>query len=193
VELPETRYASVGGSQVAYQVFGEGPDLVYATGFVSHVDYRWEEPAQARFLSRLASFGRVIMFDRRGTGASDRLPGGAGPSWEHWVDDLNAVLEAAGSERPSIIANTDAGPMAMLFSATYPERVTSLILANTAARALQGPDYPFGLAPEFQEGFLETVEATWGKEEGGLARRWPPIRPMTRSSSGGWPVCSGRA
>ena len=174
MDVPETAYATVGDSQVAYQVFGEGPDVVYATGFVSHIDYRWEDPALARFLTRMASFSRVIMFDRRGTGASDRLPEGRGPSWEHWVDDLNAVLQAAGAERSAIVANTDAGPMAMLFAATYPDRVSSLILANTAARAVQGPDYPFGLPPEFQESFLATVEETWGKEDSAFARMLAP-------------------
>ena len=165
---------SVGDSQVAYQVFGEGPDLVYSTGFISHVDYRWDDPGQARFLTRLASFSRLIVFDRRGTGASDALPVGAGLSWEHWVDDMNAVLEATGAERPSILANTDAGPMAMLFAASYPDRVSSLILANTAARAARAPDYPHGLAPEFQEPFLRIVEEGWGKEDGELVRILAP-------------------
>ncbi|HWC32351.1 MAG TPA: adenylate/guanylate cyclase domain-containing protein, partial [Actinomycetota bacterium] len=174
MDIPETRYTNVGDSQVAYQVFGEGPDLVYSTGFISHVDHRWDDPGQRRFLSRLASFSRMIVFDRRGTGASDALPAGEGPTWEHWVDDLNAVLEAVGSERPSILANTDAGPMAMLFAATYPDRVSSLILTNTAARGSQAPDYPHGLAPEFQEPFLQTVEEGWGKEDGALMRILAP-------------------
>jgi class 3 adenylate cyclase len=159
---------------VAYQVFGQGPDLVYSAGFISHIDYRWEDPDYARFLNRMASFCRVILFDRRGTGASDPLPGGAGSSWEDWVDDLNAVLEAAGSDRPSIAANTDAGPMALQFAATYPDRVASLVLTNTAARVAQSPEYPFGVAPERYEALLSAVQDMWGREDSALAPLFAP-------------------
>jgi pimeloyl-ACP methyl ester carboxylesterase len=176
MEPPETRYASVGDAQVAYQVFGDGPDLVHVQGFTSNVDYRWDEPLQARFLKRLASFSRVIMFDRRGTGASDPLPAGGGSSWEDWVDDLNAVLKAVGSERTSLVASNDAGPTAMLYAATYPERVASLVLSNTAARATKGPDYPFGVAPELTDAFVDTFEAMWGKEDGAFVRLFAPLK-----------------
>ncbi len=174
--LPETRYASVGDSQVAYQVFGEGPDLVLAQGFVSHIDYRWDEPALARFLKRLASFCRVIMFDRRGSGASDPLPGGGTPSWEDWLDDVNSVLSAAGSDRTSILATNDAGPIALVFAATYPDRVASLILVNSAARASAAPDYEWGVPPEFGEAFLQGIEVMWGKEDGAFARLFAPSK-----------------
>jgi pimeloyl-ACP methyl ester carboxylesterase len=174
VEPPETQYANVGDAQIAYQVFGDGPDLLWAQGLASHVDYRWEEPRQARFLSRLAGFARVIMFDRRGCGASDPLPAGAGSSWEDWVDDLNAVLEATGSQRPSLIGSLDGGPMVMLFAATYPERVASLILVNAAARTLRAPDYPVGMAPETFDEIVRILEASWGKEDGVFVRLTAP-------------------
>ncbi len=173
---PETRYVNVGDSQVAYQVFGEGPDLVFAPGLASHIDYRWDEPSLARFLNRLASFCRVITFDRRGMGASDPLPGGETPSWEDWGDDLNTVLKAAGSERASLLASSDAGPIAMVFAATYPDRVASLILVNTAARASRAPDYPSGIPPEFGEAFLDGIEKMWGKEDGAFARLFAPLK-----------------
>lgn len=174
--LPETRYTNVGDSQVAYQVFGEGPDLLLAQGFVSHIDYRWDEPAQARYLKRLASFSRVITFDRRGSGASDPLPGGGTPSWEEWLDDVNSVLAAVGSDRTSIVASNDAGPTAMVFAATYPDRAASLVLVNTAARASAAPDYEWGLLPEFGEVFLQRIEAMWGKEDDAFARLFAPSK-----------------
>ena len=174
MQPPETQYTNVGESQVAYQVFGEGPDLVWAQGLASHVDYRWEEPRQARFLSRLGTFARVIMFDRRGCGASDPLPAGGALTWEDWVEDLNAVLDAAGSDRLALMATLDAGPMAMVFAATYPERVTSLVLVNAAARAQRGPDHPFGMPPEMFDVILQTTEVSWGKEDGVFARIGSP-------------------
>ena len=164
-EQPQTRYTNVGDAQVAYQVWGEGSDLVFAPGFFTHIDYRWEEPGQARFLRRLGSFARVITFDRRGVGASDPLPGGGTPSWEDWVEDVTAVMEAAGSKRTSILASNDAGPMAMLFAATYPDRVDSLVLANSAARATRAPDYPHAMPPEVAESFIPLIERGWGTED----------------------------
>ena len=173
MQPPETQYTNVGESQIAYQVFGEGPDLVWAQGFASHIDYRWEEPRQARFLTRLGSFARVILFDRRGVGASDTLPAGAGTSWEDWVEDLTAVLQAVGSERPSLMASLDAGPSVMLFAGTYPERVASLVLVNTNARAQAEPGYP-GVPPEMVEVVLRAFEEGWGKDDGVLVRMVAP-------------------
>ncbi|MEX2458305.1 MAG: alpha/beta fold hydrolase, partial [Actinomycetota bacterium] len=171
---PETLYTNVGDAQVAYQVFGDGPDLVYSIGyFVSHVDLLWEQPDFARFLQRLGSFARVTIFDRRGTGASDPLTQSGGSWWEDWVDDLDAVLAATGAERPSLMASTDAGPMAIAFAATYPERVASLVLMNTGARSLPAPDYPHGV-PEEHRGFGRFLEEAWGKEDGPLPDvTWP--------------------
>ena len=107
---PQTRYVEVGGAEVAYQVVGQGPrDVVYLPGF-GHLDLRWQDPVFAAFLERLASFGRLILFDRRGTGLSDAVADTARPTWEEWADDVRAVLDATGSERTVVLAETDGGP-----------------------------------------------------------------------------------
>jgi pimeloyl-ACP methyl ester carboxylesterase len=130
---PATEYVELGGTEVAYQVFGEGSsDVLYVYGLGGHVDLMWDLPSY-RIVSGLSQFSRVIQFDRRGTGAS----GGARerpPSWEEWIDDVRAVLAAAGSERAAIVAESDAGPIAMLFAAAHPETVRAVVLANTSAR-----------------------------------------------------------
>jgi class 3 adenylate cyclase len=166
VTLPQTRYASLGEADIAYQVLGEGPlDLVYANGLTEHIDVQWEHPLMARFLERLASFSRLIMFDRRGAGASDPVPLDALPTWEEWADDLRAVLDAVGSERAAIYAELDAGAVGMIFAATHPERTSALILGNTAARYAQAADYPHGATPQMVDGIVDLFRATWGTEE----------------------------
>jgi class 3 adenylate cyclase/pimeloyl-ACP methyl ester carboxylesterase len=155
----------VGGAEVAYQIVGQGPpDVVYLPG-VGHIDLRWEDPVVAAFLERLASFGRLILFDRRGTGASDAIPDTALPTWEEWVDDVRAVLDAAGSERTVVLAENDGGPTGLLFTAMQPDRVSALILANTTARRLRADDYPIGRAPEAVDGLVERYRAAWGTPE----------------------------
>ena len=120
---PETRYARLGEDGIAYQVVGEGPpDLVMTTGNYSHVDMVWEDPGIALFLRMLASFSRLIVFDRRGTGASDPLPPGALPPWEAYAQDLTAVLDEVGSDQAALLAQLDASPMALFFAGTRPER-----------------------------------------------------------------------
>lgn len=162
---PETRYASGSDGLIAYQVVGEGSlDLIYLSGSTSHVDVRWESPQFSRFYEGLASFSRFIGFDRRGNGASDR-PSGAMPTWEEWADDLLVVMDAVGSERAAVFGHLDAGPMAMLFAATYPDRTSALVLGNTGARFLLGDDYPQGLTREFVDAYLRFVEEKWGAEE----------------------------
>ncbi len=162
---PRTAFARLGDTRIGYQVLGEGPtDLVFLTGMSSHLDLRWEEPLNEYFLHRLASFSRVILFDRRGTGVSDPVPSEHLPTWEEWADDLRVVLDAVGSERAAIMAWLDGGPMAMLFAATYPERTTALVLAHTAARYVRAEDYPHGFAPEVAEQLLRTVEEIWGTD-----------------------------
>ena len=162
MERPQTGYVEIDGVEVAYQTVGHGPpDVVYVPGF-GHIDLIWEEPVAAAFLGRLASFGRLIQFDRRGTGASDAVPDTAMPTWEEWADDLRAVLDAAGSERAAVLAETDGGPIGLLFTATQPERVSGLILANTTARRLRSDDYPIGIAPEAVDDLVETYRSTWG-------------------------------
>ncbi len=162
MERPETRYVEVGGAEVAYQVVGQGPqDVVYVPGF-GHVDLRWDNPVWAAFLERLTSFSRLILFDRRGTGASDAIPDTAMPTWEEWADDVRAVLDAAGSERAVVLAETDGGPTGLLFTAMQPERVSGLILANTTARRLKADDYPMGISVEAAHDLLERFRQTWG-------------------------------
>jgi class 3 adenylate cyclase len=164
-EPPETRYVAVGEADVAYQVFGTGPpDLLYFYGLGSHIDFVWDGPA-ADFLKRLASFSRLLLFDRRGSGASGGASPFAIPTWEQWTEDVGAVLDAAGSERASILAVSDAGPMAILFAASHPDRVSALILLNTTARYMLAEDYPIGASPETVNAVIETVATTWGTPE----------------------------
>jgi pimeloyl-ACP methyl ester carboxylesterase/class 3 adenylate cyclase len=170
--IPETYYAKSGGDHIAYQVLGEGPlDLVFISAWFSLVDGRWEEPAFARMLERLASFSRLILFDKRGSGASDPLPA-TSTTWEDWADDVRIVLDAVGSNKAAICGVGDSGPIAVLFSATYPDRVSALIVANTAARLIQAPDYPWGMRPEDVETFLKLKADTWGT--GGMINFFSP-------------------
>jgi len=134
VDSPETRYARSGSLDIAYQVIGDGPlDLVMIPGFVSNVELTWEDPAEARFVRRLGSFSRLIRFDKRGTGLSDRVPVDQLPSLEERMDDVRAVMDAARSERASIFGLSEGGPMSILFAATYPERVERLVLYGSYA------------------------------------------------------------
>jgi class 3 adenylate cyclase len=165
MERPQTRYVEVGGAEVAYQMVGQGPqDLVYVSGF-AHMDLRWDNRLWAAFLEWLASFGRLILFDRRGTGASDAVPDNAMPTREEWADDVGAVLDAAGSKRAVVFAETDSGPTGLLFAAMHPERVSGLILANTSARRLWAEDYPIGLTPEAVDNLVAIHRAAWGTPE----------------------------
>src|SRR5205823_5148757 len=141
---PETRYAKSGDVNIAYQVVGEGPfDLVVVPGWISNVDFAWEDPFYGDWVRGLAAFSHVILFDKRGTGLSDRDVGDS--TLEERMDDLRAVLEAAGSERAAVMGFSEGGPLSMLFAATYPERVRALILYATFARASEAPDYPEGV------------------------------------------------
>ena len=130
----ETKFAELGQDRIAYQVTGEGPDLVLLTGTLSHVDVRWGDPAHARFLRRLATFSRLILLDPRGCGASDPIPLEPLPTWEDEADDLGAVLDAVGSTQAAVFAWSDAAPPALFYTATHPERIRALVLANTTAR-----------------------------------------------------------
>jgi class 3 adenylate cyclase len=161
---PETRYAKSGDVHIAYQVVGEGAlDLVFVPGLWSHVEFAWEEPSYARFLRRLASFSRLIMLDKRGTGLSDRVVGAA--TLEERMDDIRAVMDAVGSERAAILGWSEGGGMALLFAATHPDRTQALVLYGVSARATQAPDYPHGLTREAWESWIPLVEASWGGRE----------------------------
>jgi pimeloyl-ACP methyl ester carboxylesterase len=158
---PETKYAKSEGVNIAYQVTGEGSfDLVLVPGWVSHVENAWEEPSFARFLHRLASFCRLILLDRRGTGLSD--PVAALPTLEQRMDDVRAVMDAAGSKKAALFGISEGGPMCILFAATYPERTSALVLYGTFARGLYDPEYPWGTTPAQMERSLERVEREWG-------------------------------
>lgn len=170
--MPETRYARRGDDYIAYQTVGSGPpDILFMSAWFSHVDGRWEEPRFAAMLNRIATMGRLIVFDKRGSGASDPLAA-AEPTWEDWADDISAVLDATDSERATVIGVGDSGPLAMLFAASHPQRVTSLVLINTGARLVRGPDYPWGLTDDEVEHFLRRTRETWGT--GGIADVFSP-------------------
>jgi class 3 adenylate cyclase len=155
----------LGKDRIAYQVFGEGPpDLVFTPGSFGNIDLAWEDPGAALFLRRLASFSRLIRFDRRGTSASDPLPLDALPPWESFADEVTAVLDAVGSERAAIMAMLDAGPMAMFFAATHPERTVALILANTSARWVASPSDGVGIPREIAEAAIARLDEAWGTE-----------------------------
>ena len=159
-ELPETKYIKVGEVHIAYQVLGDGPiDLVWVPGFVSHLEYDWEHPRPARFFRRLASFSRLIRFDKRGTGLSDRV---AIPTLEERMDDVRAVLDATASGRAALIGVSEGGPMSLLYAATYPERTSALVLYGSYARRAWAPDHPCGVTAERMQGILETFEKDRG-------------------------------
>lgn len=144
MEAPEVRYAKSGDVHIAYQVVGNGPiDLVEVPGWVSHLEHSWEEPSLARFLQRLASFARLIRFDKRGTGLSDRVAETALPALEQRMDDVRAVMDAVGSERAALFGISEGGPMSILFAATYPERTSALILYAAYAWRGWSPEHPW--------------------------------------------------
>jgi len=168
----ETRYACHGQDYIAYQTVGEGPrDIVFMSAWFSHVDGRWEEPRFAAMLRRLSTMGRLIVFDKRGSGASDPLAS-AEPTWEDWADDIAAVMDAAGSKRASLIGVGDSGPLALLYAATRPQRVESLVLINTGARLRRASDYPWGIDQDEETEFLRRTRETWGV--GGLVDVFSP-------------------
>ena len=156
---PETRYAQSNELSVAYQVIGEGPiDLVFVPGFVSHLELNWENPVSARFFRRLASFARLIIFDKPGTGLSDPLLG-APPTLDQRMDDVRAVMDAAGSERAALFGLSEGGPMSMLFAATHPGRATHLVLFGTFSHASAGST----IGDQFFSRFdFETMRREWG-------------------------------
>ena len=161
---PKTRYAkNKEGQSVAYQVFGGGPpDIVFIPDWVTNLEIMWEEPTLARFLDRMASFGRLICFDKRGTGVSDPVPLGAIPTWEEWMDDVGTVMDAVGSNRAAVFGHGDGGQMALLFAATYPNRTSALVLADAYARRRRAPDYPCGVPPRIAEQLQDIILTTWG-------------------------------
>jgi pimeloyl-ACP methyl ester carboxylesterase len=163
--MPETRYARSGEVSIAYQVVGEGPvDLVYIPGFVSNVELTWRVPDLASYLGRLASFSRLVIFDKRGTGMSDRS--GDVPTLETRMDDVRAVMDSTGSARPFILGISEGGPMSVLFAATHPERVAGLILLSTCPRPIWAPDYPFGEPADDYDRWTRRAVDAWSSDQG---------------------------
>ncbi len=163
--VPPSKFALSGPVHIAYQVVGDGPiDLVFVHGFAQSVDLMWDFRLHAQFLGRLAGFSRLIHFDKRGTGQSDRDVGIATP--DERMDDLRAVMDAAGAERAVLVGESEGGPMCVQFAATNPDRVSSLVLYGTYARLLSSDDYPLGVRPDTFDEFLVTLEAVWGTQDG---------------------------
>jgi class 3 adenylate cyclase len=162
--VPETRYARLGDLHLAYQVVGDGPpDILLLDQWFGHVDAQWDVPPLADFRERLAAFGRLIMFDKRGTGLSDPIPTASLPTLEEFMTDIPAVLDTVGSERPALITNIGGGILAMPFAAAHPERISSLILVDCFARFLEAPDYPFGTPIAELESDIDIAEGDIGR------------------------------
>lgn len=158
---PETKYAHSGDVSIAYQVIGSGPlDLVYVMGWVSNIEYYWQDPAMNRFLKRLSSFARLIVFDKRGTGLSDKVT--SLPTLEQRMDDVRAVMDAVGSQKAALLGVSEGGPMCCLFAATCPERTTALIMYGSYARRIWSPDYPWAPTPEERQVFYDAIKNGWG-------------------------------
>ena len=175
IRPPDTRYAQSGDVNIAYQVMGDGPlDLVFVMGWVSHLEYFWAEPSFARFLTRLASFSRLILFDKRGTGLSDRVPINQLPTLEQRMDDVRVVMEAVGSKRAALCGVSEGGPMCSLFAATYPEKTSALVMIGTYAKRVWHPDYPWAPTMKEREEFYEVMRREWGTPVG-LEERAPSM------------------
>ena len=157
--LPETKYAKSVNYHIAYQAIGTGPlDLFFMHGWISHIEHMWEEPRVARFLDHLASFSRLILLDKRGTGLLDPVPLDRLPTLEERMDDVRAVLDAVGSQRAVFLGTSEAGALSLLFAATYPSQTTALVLLNSYARLAYAPDYPQGIPAEQAQGLLQAIE-----------------------------------
>ena len=171
---PQTRYALSGDVNIAYQVIGEGPtDLVFVMGWVSNIDEFWTEPSFANFLRRLARFSRLIVFDKRGTGLSDRVDEKNLPTLEQRMDDVRAVMDAAGSKRAVLFGVSEGGPMCSLFAATYPERTAALLMFGAYPRAMNAPDYEWGRTEEWLREWVELIRTKWGSGPLGIETRIP--------------------
>ena len=160
---PKVRYARSGEVNIAYQVLGDGPiDLVYVMGWVSHLEAFWMDPGQERFFRRLASFSRLILFDKRGTGLSDRVAINQLPTLEERMDDVRAVMDAVGSKQAALFGVSEGGPMCALFSATYPQRASALIMYGSYAKRVWDPEYPWAPTPEERQRWYDLLEQGWG-------------------------------
>jgi pimeloyl-ACP methyl ester carboxylesterase/predicted Ser/Thr protein kinase len=170
---PVVRYARSGDVNIAYQVFGDGPiDLVFVMGWISHLEWFWREPSFARFLRQLGTFARVVLFDKRGTGLSDRVANDRLPTLEQRMDDVRAVMDEIGSRAAVLCGISEGGPMCALFAATHPERTRGLVMIGSYARRLRGDGYPWGSTLESRERFCDEILKQWGGPVG-VAERAP--------------------
>ena len=164
-QVPATHYARSGDVNIAYQIVGEGPvDVVYVPGFLSHVEWSWEHPPFARFLRRISSFSRLILLDKRGTGMSDPVPGIAPPAER--IDDIRAVMDAAGSERAVLLGVFEGAALSLDFAAARPDRIAGLVLYASLAKFTQDEEYPWGWSPAAIQLYLAASEDGWGSGEG---------------------------
>lgn len=162
MDMPETKYAKSGDSYIAYQVMGKGPlDIVFVPGFISHVEMHMETQRFASFFGRLATSCRVIRFDKRGTGLSDRFS--SIPTLEERMDDVRAVMDAAGSSRAALFCMSEGGPMSIVFAATYPQRTAALVLYGTFARSAWAPEYPWGRTADKTPAVVKSTVENWGR------------------------------
>src|SRR4051795_3215494 len=171
---PQTNYAKSGDVSIAYQVVGDGPvDLVLVLGFATHLEIQWEAPPFARFFERISSFSRLILFDKRGTGLSD--PVAEAPTLEQRVDDVRAVMDAAGSERAALFGVSEGGPMSVLFAATHPERASALVLYGAMGRTTEAPDYPWAApADALRQAARESIGPYWGVDASAMLELFAP-------------------
>ncbi len=161
--VPETRYARSGDVNIAYQVTGHGPiDLVFVMGWVSNLEAFWQEPSVAGFFNRLASFSRLILFDKRGTGLSDRVPIDRLPTIEQRMDDVRAVMDAAGSSRAALFGVSEGGPMCSVFAASFPQRTSALVMYGSYAKRVWDAEYPWAPRQEERESWYSLLEREWG-------------------------------
>jgi class 3 adenylate cyclase len=172
-EIPSTHYVKSDDVHIAYQVLGEGSfELLFVPGFVSNIEAIWQSPEQSAFFRRLASFSRLILFDKRGTGMSDR--GSQIFTLEQRMHDVRAILDEVGSERASLFGASEGGPMSLLYATTYPERTSALVLYGSYARRSWASDYPFGWKDEQWQRVFDDIERNWGKPQSrSLATRVP--------------------
>jgi class 3 adenylate cyclase/pimeloyl-ACP methyl ester carboxylesterase len=178
---PATGYAKTRGGYVAYQVFGDGPrDILFVPSWCSNIDAMWDEPTCSYYFQRLSRMGRVICFDKRGSGVSDPVPLTSLPTLEEWMDDAVAVLDASDSAKSVVIGDAEGGPMAMLLAATFPDRVLALVLVNAFARWRRAPDYPIGMPDTTVDRLLELYEQHWGQDPEMLALTAPSIAQDAR-------------
>lgn len=194
VDVSETRYAKSGDAHIAYRVVGDGPlDIVLIADWFGHVEAAWEEPSLVRCFECFGSFGRLLIFDKRGVGMSDPIPLSPPPPLDDWMDDVRAVMDAADSTKAAVIGVGAGGPMAMLYAAAHPERVSALVLVNTYARLARDHDYPIGVPAEVQERILDASYTNFGQftdflstpdpTDPGFGERW--ARYLRQSSSPG--------